>query len=148
MKSLLTDFKRFASRGNVIDLAVGIIIGAAFTSVVQSLVDDLIMPAIGMLTGGVDFSSLYLNLSNSEYSNFFEAQEAGAATLNYGLFLNAILNFLIVAWAVFFLVRIVNRLKAKAEDPNDKSVPTPKEILLLAEIRDLLAQRETGNRGQ
>ena len=137
---LIKEFKTFAVRGNVIDLAVGIVIGAAFTGIVQSLVNDILTPVLGLFTGGVDFSNLYINLSGSEYPSLAAAQQAGAATINYGLFLNAVLSFLIVAWAVFVLVKVVNRLAVKAEDPKDKSVPTPKEILLLTEIRDLLAE--------
>jgi large conductance mechanosensitive channel len=107
-------------------MAVGIIIGAAFTTVVKSLVDDLIMPPLGMVTGNVDFSDLYLNLSGQDYASLAAAQEAGAATLNYGLFLNAVLNFLIVALAVFLLVRAVNRMlirEAPVVQPTDMSCP-------------------------
>ena len=139
---LWREFKSFAVRGNVIDLAIGIIIGAAFTSVVRSLVDDIIMPAVGVFTNGVDFSNLYINLSGVAYESLAAAQEAGAATINYGLFINAVLSFLIVAWVVFLMAKGISRMKAKAEDPNDKTVPTPKDIELLTEIRDLLAGRK------
>ena len=110
---MLSEFKKFIARGNVLDMAVGIIIGAAFTTVVKSLVDDLLMPPLGMLTGGIDFSNLYLNLSSQDYASLAAAQEAGAPTINYGLFINALLNFLIVAFAVFMLVRAVNRMMIK-----------------------------------
>lgn len=109
MKSVFREFRTFIARGNVLDMAVGIIVGAAFTSVVRSLVDDILMPPIGRLTGGVDFSDLYINLSGGKYANLAEAKAAGAATINYGVFLNNVLSFLIVAAAVFFLVRTYNR---------------------------------------
>jgi large conductance mechanosensitive channel len=107
---MLGEFKKFVARGNVLDMAVGIIIGASFTTVVKSLVDDLLMPPLGMLTGGIDFSDLFVDLSRTGYATLAEAQAASAPTINYGLFLNAILNFLIVAFAVFMLVRMVNRM--------------------------------------
>ncbi len=114
---MLKEFKEFAMRGNVLDMAVGIIIGAAFGKIVTSLVNDVIMPPIGLLLGKVDFSSLYLNLSGQDYVSLAEAQKAGAATLNYGLFLNTIINFIIVAFAIFLLIRQVNRLTKKEEAP-------------------------------
>jgi large conductance mechanosensitive channel len=107
---MLQEFKKFISRGNVIDLAVGIIIGAAFSGVVGSLVNDIIMPPIGEIMGGVDFTDLFINLSDGDYDSLAEAQAAGAATINYGLFINTLINFLIVALAVFLLVRAVNRM--------------------------------------
>lgn len=106
---VLDEFRKFIARGNVLDMAVGIIVGAAFTTVVRSLVDDILMPPIGRLTGGVDFSDLYVNLSGGTYGSLAEARAAGAATINYGLFLNNVLSFLIVSAAVFFLVRTYNR---------------------------------------
>lgn len=114
---MLKEFKEFAMRGNVVDMAVGIIIGAAFGSIVKSLVDDLIMPPIGLLLGNVDFSNLYLVLKESAtaaapYASLAEAKKAGAVTLNYGVFINAVVSFTIVAFAVFLLVRAMNRLKA------------------------------------
>ena len=112
---MLQEFKKFITRGNVIDLAVGIVIGAAFTGVVQSFVNDVLMPPIGRITGGVDFSDLYVNLSNAEYASLAEAKEAGAATLNYGLFLNSLISFLIVAFAVFLLVQAYNRIRTLEE---------------------------------
>ena len=137
--TVLKEFKDFISRGNVVDLAVGIIIGAAFTTIVTSLVKDIIMPPIGMITGGVDFSGLFVTLSNGHYPTLAEAQKAGAATLNYGLFLNAVVNFLIVSFAVFMLVKQVNRFHKK-EDANPTS-PPPRSEVLLEEIRDLLKNR-------
>ena len=121
---MLKEFKEFAMRGNVIDLAVGLIIGAAFGTIVKSLVDDILMPPIGLLVGGLDFSNLFVSLSGQEYPSLAAAKEAGAATLNYGLFLNNVLNFLIVAFAVFLLVRQINRLKR--ETPVPPPAPTEK----------------------
>jgi large conductance mechanosensitive channel len=103
------DFKKFAARGNVIDLAVGVIIGAAFGKIVASLVSDIIMPPIGLVLGGVDFRNLYVALNGQHYATLAEAQKAGVATINYGVFLNTVLEFLIVAFAVFMLVRQVNK---------------------------------------
>jgi large conductance mechanosensitive channel len=107
---MLEEFKKFAMRGNVMDLAVGIIIGGAFGKIVSSLVDDVIMPPIGLLLGKVDFSNLYLNLSGKTYESLAAAKAAGAATINYGLFVNSVLNFTIVAFAVFMLIKQLNRL--------------------------------------
>ncbi len=137
--AFVNDFKAFIARGNVVDLAVGIIIGAAFTTIVNSLVKDIIMPPIGMITGGVDFSDLYINLSSVDYPNLAAATAAGAATINYGVFLNAVINFLIVAFAVFVLVKQVQRFRKQEEA---KPVEPPKSELLLAEIRDLLKERK------
>lgn len=109
---MLKEFRDFAARGNVIDLAVGVIIGAAFGKIVTSVVNDLIMPPIGMALGGVDFADLFVALNGVSYASLAEAEAAGAATLNYGRFFNTVLEFLIVAFAVFLLVRQINRLKA------------------------------------
>jgi large conductance mechanosensitive channel len=135
---MIKEFKEFISRGNVIDLAVGIIIGAAFTGVVNSLVNDILMPPIGWIMGGIDFSSYFVTLSGGEYATIKEAQDAGAATIRYGVFINTVINFFIVAVAVFILVKQVNRFRRKEE-----AAPTapPRQELLLAEIRDLLKQR-------
>jgi large conductance mechanosensitive channel len=110
---VLKEFKEFAMRGSVLDLAVGVIIGAAFGKVVSSLVDDIIMPPIGRLLGHVDFSQLFINLTDQSYASLADAKKAGAATLNYGNFVNMVINFLIVAFAVFLLVRSVNRWMPK-----------------------------------
>ena len=110
---MLKEFKEFAMRGNVLDMAVGIIVGAAFGQVVNSFVQDVLMPPIGRLVGHVDFSNLFLNLSGKDYASIAAAKAAGAATLNYGVFLNTIINFMIIAFAVFLLVREVNRLMPK-----------------------------------
>jgi large conductance mechanosensitive channel len=114
---VLKEFKEFALRGNVLDLAVGVIIGAAFGKVVSSLVEDVIMPPIGKLVGNVDFSNLFIDLSGKHYETLVEAKKNAAATLNYGNFLNTIINFLIVAFAIFLLVRMVNRWVPKPAPP-------------------------------
>jgi large conductance mechanosensitive channel len=114
---VLKEFKEFAMRGSVLDLAVGVIIGAAFGKVVSSLVDDIIMPPIGRLLGHVDFSQLFINLTDQSYASLADAKKAGAATLNYGNFVNMVINFLIVAFAVFLLVRSVNRWMPKPPSP-------------------------------
>jgi large conductance mechanosensitive channel len=136
--AFLTEFRSFIARGNVVDLAVGIIIGAAFTTIVNSLVKDIIMPPIGLITGGVDFSNIFFTLSGGTYETLADAQKAGAATLNVGIFLNACVNFVIVAFAVFVLVKQVNRFKAKEEA---KPAAPPRSEVLLEEIRDLLKAR-------
>lgn len=123
---MLKEFRDFAMRGNVIDLAVGFIMGAAFTKIVNSLVNDVIMPPIGLLLGRVDFSSLFINLSGQHYDTIAQAKAAGAATLNYGEFINTIVNFIIVAFAVFLLVRQINHMTAKLA-PQAPAAPTTKE---------------------
>jgi len=123
---MLKEFKEFAMRGNVLDMAVGIIIGAAFGKIVSSLVDDMIMPPVGRALGRVDFSNLFINLGETHYATIAEAKLHGAATLNYGLFLNTIVNFLIVAFAIFLLLRVVNRWLVKpvpAAAPSSKDCP-------------------------
>lgn len=134
--AMLKEFRDFAVRGNVVDLAVGIIIGAAFTGIVSSLVKDIIMPPIGFIMGGIDFSDFFIALSSTHYDSLKAAQDAGVVTINYGLFLNACINFLIVAFAIFLLVKQINRFK-KAEEAAPASGPSESEKLL-AEIRDLL----------
>jgi large conductance mechanosensitive channel len=121
---MLKEFKEFALRGNVLDMAVGIIIGAAFGKIVNSLVSDVMMPPLGLLLGQVDFSNLFVSLSGASYPSLAEAQKAGAPTLNYGLFINNVINFLIVAFAVFMLVRQFNRLTKAKEAP---AAPTTKD---------------------
>ena len=141
---MLKEFREFIQRGNVIDLAVAVIIGAAFNSIVKSLVDDIIMPPIGWLFGDVDFSNLFITLSEGSYESLAAAQEAGAATINYGLFINTIVNFLIVAFVIFIIIRKINKLKKKeeavAEEPPAPPEPSNEEKLL-TEIRDLLKER-------
>jgi large conductance mechanosensitive channel len=134
---MLKEFRDFAMRGNVIDLAIGIIIGAAFTTVVNSLVKDIIMPPIGFVMNGIDFSNFFLVLKGDEYPSLKVAQDAGAVTVNYGVFVNACINFLIVAFAVFILVKQVNRFRKEA--PAEPPAPSTSEKLLM-EIRDTLKQ--------
>lgn len=140
--SMLQEFKDFIARGNVIDLAVGVIVGAAFTAIVNSLVSDVIMPPIGVILGGLDFSNYFVTLSKGSFATLAEAQKAGAATLNYGLFFNAVIRFLIVSWAVFILVKQVNRFhRREAAKVEAAPPPPPRQEALLAEIRDLLKRR-------
>ncbi len=135
---MFKEFRDFIARGNVIDLAVGIVIGSAFTAIVKSLVNDVVMPPIGLILAGVDFSSLFVPLDGKSYESMAAATEAGAATLNYGLFINAVISFLIVAWVVFLIVRSINKMKkAEEEAPKEEPAP-PREEVLLEEIRDLL----------
>ena len=141
---MIREFREFIARGNVIDLAVGIIIGAAFTAIVSSLVADLVNPLLGLLTGGVDFTNKYFVLSGNvpEGASLAAARDSGAAVFAYGSFAMAVLNFLIIAWAVFLLVKAVNRLQRMAVRKQEEVVvaaPTQEE--LLAQIRDLLADR-------
>ena len=138
---MLKEFKEFAMRGNVMDMAVGIIIGAAFGKIITSLVNDVIMPPIGLLLGNADFGDLFVNLSRGEtYASVAEAEAAGAPIVKYGMFINTVLDFVIVAFAIFLLIRSLNRLKRKQE-----AAPPPgpsAEEKLLTEIRDVLkAQR-------
>jgi large conductance mechanosensitive channel len=122
---MLKEFKEFALRGNVLDMAVGIIIGAAFGKIVSSFVKDVVMPPIGKLLGGVDFSNLFVNLGDGDYATLAEAQEAGVATINYGVFFNAVLDFLIVAFVIFMVIRSFNKLKKQEEAP--PAAPTTKD---------------------
>ena len=139
---MFKEFKEFAIKGNVLDMAVGIIIGGAFGTIVKSFVSDVIMPPVGLLLGGVDFSNLFVVLGHAgPFDSLSSAQEAGAATLNYGLFINNCISFLIVAFAVFFLVRGFNAMRRKEEAAPVAPPEPPAQEKLLAEIRDLLKQR-------
>jgi large conductance mechanosensitive channel len=137
---MLKEFREFAIRGNVVDMAVGIIIGAAFGKIVESLVKDVIMPPVGLLLGKVDFANLFVVLREGAqagpYLSVEMAQKAGAVTFNYGMFINAVIAFVIVAFAVFLLIRGINRLKR--EEQAKPSAAPPEEIVLLREIRDSL----------
>lgn len=138
---MFQEFKTFISRGNVMDMAVGIIVGAAFTAIVSSLVADLVNPIISLFLGGLDFSGLFIVLDGGQYDSLATAEEAGAAVFAYGRFIMAVLNFLIIAFVVFLLVKGVNSLKQKEEDapePAPAPAPGPTEIDLLTEIRDAL----------
>jgi large conductance mechanosensitive channel len=130
----LQEFKAFAVRGNVVDLAVGVVIGASFGKITNSLVNDILMPPIGMLLGKVDFSNLFVNLGPQHAESLAQAKQLGLPTVNYGLFINVVLDFLIVAFAIFLLVRQINRFKHEQPAP----AATPEDVLLLREIRDLL----------
>lgn len=143
---MFAEFRTFIARGNVIDLAVGIIIGAAFTAIVSSLVGDLINPILGLATGGIDFTNQYLVLSGNvpDGASLAAARDSGAAVFAYGAFLMAVLNFLIIAWAVFLLVKGVNRMQTLARRKEEAAEPAPagpSQEELLAQIRDLLADR-------
>jgi large conductance mechanosensitive channel len=132
------EFRDFAVRGNVVDLAVGLIIGAAFTTIVNSLVNDIIMPPIGLLLGGIDFSDFFVTIKGGAYPTVAAAKAAGAVTINYGLFINAIIKFVIVAFAVFIVVKQINRIKF---DMGPAAAGPTKSEVLLTEIRDLLKEK-------
>jgi len=134
------DFKAFISRGSVVDLAVGVVIGGAFGGIVTSFVNDVLMPPIGQLMGKVDFSNLFVSLSGGDYATLKAAKEAGAATLNYGLFLNAVINFLIIAFAIFLVIRALARFQRKEAAPAAPPEPS-EEVKLLTQIRDALRPR-------
>lgn len=140
MAKFLQEFKAFAMRGNVLDMAVGVIIGAAFGKIVTSLVNDLIMPCVGVLTGGIDFTSLFVALDGGQYATLAEAQEAGAAVLTYGSFIQNIVDFLLIAICIFVMIKGISRFNRKSEpEPAPAPAPEPSaEEKLLAEIRDLL----------
>jgi large conductance mechanosensitive channel len=131
--SWISEFRAFIMRGSVVDLAVGIIIGAAFTGVVNSLVKDVINPLIGLLVGGIDFSNVFVPLNGQHYATLADAQHAGAATLNFGLFINAIINFIIIGFAIFWVVKALTRLHVREDAQSG-----PKAEELLTEIRDIL----------
>lgn len=136
---MFKEFKEFALKGNMLDMAIGIIIGAAFGAIISSLVDDVIMPPIGLLLGGVDFSQFFVVLKGEgDFSTIQQAHEAGAVTWNIGLFINAILKFLIIAVALFIVVKGVNAMRKQEEEAPAKPAPPPQDIVLLTEIRDLL----------
>lgn len=138
----LADFQAFIMRGNVIDLAVGIIIGAAFTSIVNSLVKDILNPVIGLIIGGIDFSNFFITLKGAHVQTLAEAQKIGAVTLNLGVFFNAVIQFVIVGFAVFWFVRILNKLYKKSKEKEAK--PSNEEVLL-GEIRDALVAQKKDN---
>jgi large conductance mechanosensitive channel len=136
---MLKEFKEFAMRGNVVDLAVGVIIGAAFGKIVSSLTNDVILPVVGLVMGKVDFSNLFVNLGDGTYATLKEATDAGAPILKYGLFANTILDFIILAFIIFLMVRAMNRMR-EVPPPAAPPGPTPDQQLL-TEIRDLLKSR-------
>jgi large conductance mechanosensitive channel len=140
---MLNEFKTFIMRGNVVDLAVGVIMGAAFGAIVTSLVDNVIMPPIGMILGGIDFSDFFFALDGNHYANLKAAKDAGAVVVGYGVFLNAVIKFLIVAFAVFMMVQGLNKMMAKmmAQKAAEPPAPPTTSEVLLTEIRDALKSR-------
>ncbi len=143
---MLKEFKDFIARGNVMDMAVGIIMGAAFTAIVNSMVGDLIMPVIGVLTSGVDFADKFVALDGNSYATLKAAKDAGVSVMSYGIFINAVINFLIISFVVFMLVKGVNKIKAAAEkEEKDKAAAAPPappaDVVLLTEIRDILKDK-------
>jgi large conductance mechanosensitive channel len=141
MSGFFREFKEFAMRGNVVDLAVGIVIGVAFGAIVNSLVADIIMPPIGLIMGNVDFSDLFINLSGQDYPSLAAAREAGAPVIAYGSFINAVINFIIVAFAIFLVVKGMNRLRRVQEKAPEETPAPPRQETLLEEIRDILKAR-------
>lgn len=140
----VNDFKAFIMRGNVVDMAVGVIIGAAFTTIVNSLVKDVFNPVMGLATGGIDFSNLFVTLKGPVEPTLDAAQKAGAVTINYGLFINAIVQFLIIALVIFWMVRLLTKLHVRQDEaPAEPPAPTKSEVLL-EDIRDLLAKQPHG----
>ena len=136
---MFEEFKKFVMRGNVIDLAVGVIVGASFTGIVNSLVKDILMPPIGLILGGIDFSDFFVTLKGDRAIHSLKAaQAAGAVTMNYGIFINAVINFAIVAFVLFLVIRAINRMQTP---PKAAAPETPEDIVLLREIRDQLKQR-------
>ncbi|MFT6775412.1 MAG: large conductance mechanosensitive channel [Paracoccaceae bacterium] len=137
---MLQEFKDFAVKGNVVDMGVGIVIGAAFTTIVKSFVADIVNPILGVFTGGIDFSGLFFNLSGEEVASATAAKDAGLAVITYGVFINAIISFMIVAWILFLVVRTVNKLRREDVPAPAPAIP-PADVQLLTEIRDLLKAR-------
>lgn len=138
---LVQEFREFAVKGNAIDLAVGVVLGAAFGGIVTSLVDDVLMPPLGYMLGGVDFTNLFWTLGPGEYETLEAAKEAGAATINYGNFIQSIVSFLLVSIALFLFIRAMNRLRREKEEPAPVAAPA-EEVVLLGEIRDVLTMRK------
>ncbi len=136
--SMMKEFKDFAVKGNVIDMAVGLVIGVAFKAIVTSFVNDMIMPPIGKALGGADFSKLFINLSNTTYATLAEATAAGAPVMRYGVFIQTIVDFLIIAFVIFMVVKGVNSMKKKEEEAPAAPTPDAEDIVLLREIRDSL----------
>lgn len=146
---MLKEFQEFISRGNVIDLAVGVIIGGAFGLIVKSLTDDIIMPVVGAIFGGVDFSNYFLPLTSGVTATTLAAAREQGAVFAYGNFVTVVINFLILAWIIFIMIKAVNRMRRAIEKPKatpNQPAPPPADILLLTEIRDLLAKRDEPGR--
>jgi large conductance mechanosensitive channel len=143
---MLKEFKEFALRGNVVDMAVGIIIGAAFTTIVRSMVDDIIMPPIGVVTGGVDFSNMFVALNGEHYDSLAQARQAGAPTVNFGVFINNVISFMIVAFVLFMAIKGMNQLRRKQEEEPATEPPPSQEVQLLQQIRDALVAGGSGRK--
>ena len=141
MKKFFGEFKEFIKRGNVMDMAVGVVIGAAFSAIVTSIVNDIIMPLVSLATGGIDFTNWFVALDGNKYETLEAAQTAGAATLNYGNLISVIINFIIVALCIFFVVKAMNKFKKKEEPKKEEKPEKPADIKLLEEIRDLLKKK-------
>lgn len=143
MKGLAKEFKEFIKRGNVIDMAVGVVIGSAFSAIVTSIVNDIIMPIVSLLTGGIDFTNWFVSLDGKSYETLEAAQNAGAATLNYGNLISVVINFIIVAFCIFLVIKAMNKLMKKKEEPKKEEKPKkPDDVVLLEEIRDLLKNKK------
>ena len=136
--SFMQEFKEFAMRGNVVDMAVGVVIGGAFGKIVGSLVQDVIMPPIGALLGGVDFKSLYINLGSDTYASLADAEKAGAPLIKYGAFINTVVDFVIVAFVIFMVIKAINHLKREQPAAPAEPAAPPEDVILLREIRDAL----------
>ena len=137
--AIIQEFKEFAVKGNMIDLAVAVIIGGAFGKIVDSLVKDVVMPIVGLLLGGVDFKNLFITLGKGSYATLAEAEKAGAAVLKYGAFLQTLVDFLLIAWIIFIAIKAINRLKR--EEPAPAPAAPPEDVVLLREIRDALLRK-------
>ncbi|MGB1156122.1 MAG: large conductance mechanosensitive channel protein MscL [Alphaproteobacteria bacterium] len=135
---MIKEFREFIERGNVVELAVAFVMGVAFNAIIKSFVADIIMPLVGLVTGGIDFANRFIVLGAGDYATLAEAQEAGAATLNYGVFINAIIEFVIIAFVLFMIVRTYNRMKKKEEEAPAAPAEPPRQEVLLEEIRDAL----------
>lgn len=136
--SFIQEFKEFAVKGNVVDMAVGVIIGGAFGKIVTSLVQDIVMPIVGKLVGGVDFTNLFINLGEGEFASLAEAEKAGAPLVKYGVFINTALDFVIIAFAIFLAIKAINKMKRETPPAPEEPKPDPEDIVLLREIRDSL----------
>ena len=141
-KGFVKEFGEFIKKGNVVDMAVGVVIGSAFGAIVTSLVNDIIMPLVSLLTGGLDFSNWFVALDGKTYATLEEATTAGAATLNYGNLISVVINFIIVAFCIFLVVKAMNKMKRKEEEKPAEAPKKSDEVVLLEEIRDIMKKRK------
>ncbi len=141
MKNFVNEFKEFLVKGSVVDMAVGFIFGAAFSTVVKSLVNNVLMPPIGLLLGKVDFSQLFVSLDGNTYKTLEAAEKAGAPVIKYGVFINDLISFVILGFVIFVMIKVINRLKKEEEKKEEEAPKKPEDILLLEEIRDLLKNK-------